>query len=51
MDDDEKYAGKVFRIPDLWAPSELLNLGDEHGSLLFSQLKLDGMEAPSSVKQ
>ena len=42
MDDQLQDAGDVFRIPDLWGPSGCLNLGLEHSSALFSQLKLDG---------
>jgi hypothetical protein len=46
MDDEEKDAGNVFAIPDLWAPSKwLLDVHDGSG-LLFSELRLDGLFPP-----
>ncbi|CZR66783.1 uncharacterized protein PAC_16684 [Phialocephala subalpina] len=44
MDD----AGDVFVIPDLYAPSKLLGDAPENNSLLFSQLKLDDIDASLS---
>jgi hypothetical protein len=42
MDDEEKDAGDVFAIPDLWAPSSWLVDVKESSGLLFTELKLDG---------
>ena len=43
MDEDERDPGQVFAIPDLWGPSKWLANLDGDPSLLFSELKLDGL--------
>jgi hypothetical protein len=42
-DDNERDPGQVFAIPDLWGPSKCLGNVDGHSSVLFSELKLDGV--------
>ena len=39
MGDDDP--GDIFRIPDLWRPSELLDKRPDHAGFLFSELRLD----------
>jgi hypothetical protein len=43
MDDDDRDLGAPFAIPDLWGLSKLHAGGVEQDSVLFSQLKLDGL--------
>ena len=44
--DDEKDAGEVFAIPDLWAPAKCLLDAEVPSSYLFSQLELEGAPSP-----
>lgn len=45
-DDNERDPGLVFAIPDLYAPSRWLKDVGEPSGLLFSGLKLDGLDTP-----